>query len=130
MARIRRTLSAPLLGSRSFADLPLAGAIAGPDEYMGFRREFVRQQRARERQEKAVAAAAEQKAKQRRAERAEVQRKQRHIEFTERAARRARVQANEQAEALQRRMAGKIAGGRGDGRGGEARRGSASVPPA
>ena len=28
--RVRRTLSAPLLGRRSFADLPSAGAIAGP----------------------------------------------------------------------------------------------------
>ena len=50
--RMRRTLSAPLLGRSAFADLPLAGAIAGPDTFMGFRREFVRRQRLRQQQER------------------------------------------------------------------------------
>ena len=43
---LRRTLSAPLLGRKSFAG-PSAGEIAGPDTYGGFRREFVRRQRER-----------------------------------------------------------------------------------
>ena len=49
---MRRVLSAPLLGRRAFANIPLAGAIAGPDTYGGFRREFMRQQRARLRQQR------------------------------------------------------------------------------
>ena len=51
-ARMRRTLSAPLLGRRAFDNIPSAGAIAGPDTYGGFRREFVRRQREQEQAEK------------------------------------------------------------------------------
>jgi hypothetical protein len=49
---LRRTLSAPLLGRRAFTNIPLAGAIAGPDTYGGFRREFVRRQRQLQKQQR------------------------------------------------------------------------------
>ena len=40
-----RTFSAPLLGTKPFANLPYAGEIAGPDTYGNFRRHFFEQRR-------------------------------------------------------------------------------------
>ena len=42
---IKRTLSAPLLGRKAFANMPSAGDISGPDTYGGFRREVVMRQK-------------------------------------------------------------------------------------
>ena len=57
--KLTRTRSAPLLGRKPYPNIPLAGAIAGPDTYGGFRREFFeRRQRERQQERQQVAAAA------------------------------------------------------------------------